>query len=453
LLTNFAGFSSKGKSTSLVLIASVWGRGIVANDRLSIVKTFASTQNGFQAAVNDTNGVPVLFDDYQAAPEGIAFGRLIFTLSSGESKIRCDKYGHTIDTYQWRTTIALSGEASIFDRAGHDCGLKPRVVEFKNMTWTKSKMNSINITSTVATNYGFYGEEFVGGLLGLSKDELDAYYDSSNSVIESLLPSKDNIADRIQTRLVLIRMTAELVKNILGFDIDVDYITKFLVDNELARQKGPSVNEEAKEAISEYINANLSRFVRTDKKLDGTTLPNSNLVGRIYQDQDSYVAIILPDAFRKVMSAFNDREAIMKAWADEGFLLSTKGKEPRLEKKARLTSFTPPTWCYWFVFKDKKGKLYKKLAAKEEVSIQDLDDERRLKDFYHITKGVSDKVAVKDDKVGSVETIEKPIYLPRIGDNQPLQLPKKYEEVNSPVVDDTHYDDEQAINEIFKEEK
>lgn len=451
LMTNFAGKSSQGKTTSLALMASIWGRGIVDNDRLSVIKTFASTQNGFEAAVNSNNGVPVLFDDYEAASQGLTFGSLIYTLAQGESKIRCDKYGHAKDTHQWRTTIALTGESSIFDRAGHNLGLKPRIVEFKNKAWTVSKANSINITSVVGEHYGFYGEEFVAGLIPMSKEELDQYYDDSNKVIESKLPSKDNISDRIQTRLVLIRMTAELVRKILDLDIDVDYITDFLVNNELARQSSIDVYEEAKEKLVEYITSNLYRFVRTDKMFEETMLPNANIVGRIYNGRQGYVVLLMDDPFKSILSHFNDREAIMEHWRDEGFLITRKDRNG-FQKKGRICSQAPSGYYYTFLFEDADGSLKKYLEEAEEISLQGLVDDDREYLLNHKSEEAPTytyhngrKYMLIDD--GKPKEIRG--RFPHDLSNVSHSSPKDDSQEKTPEISTPEYDDTEAVNEIF----
>ena len=456
LMINFAGKSSQGKTTSLALMASVWGRGIIDNDRLSVIKTFASTQNGFEAAVNSNNGVPVLFDDYEAASKSLSFGSLIYTLAQGESKIRCDKYGHAKDTYQWRTTIALTGESSIFDRAGHNLGLRPRIVEFKNKAWTVSKENSINITSVVSNNYGFLGEKFAESLIPMSQEELDAYYDVSNAAIEKLLPSKDNISDRIQTRLVLIRMTAELVKAKLGLDIDVDYITNFLVENEQNRQSSLDIYEEAKEKLFGYITSNLSRFVRTDKQFEETSLPNSTIVGRIYGGPQGYTVMMLSDAFKSLIADFNDKDAILEHWRDEGFLIVDKDRK-RFTKKVKITSQTVPCRCYVFLFNDTSGKLKDFLSEGETIVPQDLVDEDRENRLNGITGEPPKYAYFHGKKYALVEGLEKGVenrkHYAHDFSNVPHSSPVDDTPKETPVISTSNYDDSETIESIFNKEE
>ena len=373
LMTNFAGKSSHGKSTSLMLIASIWGKGFISNTRLAITKTFTSTQNGFEATVNKNNGLPVLYDDYETAPKNTIFSQLIYTLAQGESKTRCDKTGRVVDTFQWRTYIGFSGESSIFNRAGHNLGLKPRIVEFMNTKWTVSKENSTNITGTIINNYGFYGEEFVEKLMGFSKVTLDSIYKNCEKVINKLVPPKDNISDRIQTRLALIRMTAILVKKLMNLDIDVDYVTDVLVKNEKARQENLDIYQLAAESVVEFVNTNLSSFVRTIAHRGEAVIPNSKIVGRIYNGAHGHLVAIMPYYFNKfIMGAFNDKESILEKWRKDDFLLTDKGG--RYTKKVRISSIANPTGCYVIVF-DRLCESFKKHLDEDILEIQEIEHE------------------------------------------------------------------------------
>lgn len=458
LITNFAGKSSQGKSTSLVLIASVWGRGIISNSRLGVVKTFASTQNGYEATVNNNNGLPIMFDDYESASRSTSFGSLIYTLAQGESKIRCDKYGRPLETSSWRTYIGLTGESSIFERAGNNLGLRPRIVEFKNKQWTVSKQNSLNITSTINKNYGFYGEEFVDKLTKLQMSELEAIYDESDAEISKLLPPKDNISDRIQTRLALIRMTAVLVRKLMDLDIDINYITNFLVDNEINRQVSLDVFELAKERLIAFVNKNLAYFVRNDEYTETSLTPNSHIVGRIYNGNKGNFVAILPDSFKKIMDEFNDREAILEKWRDEKFLIcDTDG---RFQKKVSITTYAQAPRCYVFLYKDVVD-LEKALRAEESVNVRGLEEDDLINRGKKSTGAVFYKegkryVAVPEEPKKIRTVLKKGVSHRDHG----VRSPKSDSSVNSSksVINleapksTINFDDADAIYDIFNDE-
>ena len=449
LITNFAGKSSQGKTTSMALMASIWGNGKISNTRLAITKSFASTQNGIEAAIRQNNGFPVLYDDYETASRSINFGQLIYTLAQGESKTRCGKNGMISDTFSWRTFIGLTGESSIFDRAGHNLGLKPRIVEFKNQKWTVSKENSINITSVVTKHYGFYGEKFVAKLMKMSKKELNHCYDECENIINDMLPPVDNISERIQTRLSLIRMTAVLVKKLMNLDIDIDYVTQILVDNEKERQNAPDIFQEAMEAILEFLNMNYSSFITFDNVLNIRTIPNKQIYGRIYKGRQGTLIAFLPSVLQGIMCSFNDREAIFEKWRDEGLLVCDKGG--RFTKKVRINEKILETRCYCFSFK-KITELFNEVINNDIVEMVDLETEDNLnsagiKQVKYIDGERYIHMPIAKDAVLD-KVIKRPHYLENINVNSSV---KPLESLKETPICEISYDDSLSIQEIFSE--
>lgn len=450
LITNFAGKSSQGKSTSLALIASIWGSGKVSNSRLAITKTFASTQNGFEASIKSNYGFPALFDDYETSSKSINFAQLIYTLAQGESKTRLSKAGNINDTFSWRTYVGLTGESSIFDRAGNNLGLRPRIVEFKNTAWTVSKENSINITSVVTKHYGFYGEEFVDRLSKISSSDLDELYSESESVINSLIPPKDNISDRIQTRLSLIRMAAVLVVKLMQLNVDVDYITDTLVKNEISRQNEPDIFQKATEKIAEFVNTNYSSFIINDDFTGTRTIPNKQIFGRIYTGRQGLLIAILPEFLKKIMLEFNDKEAIFEKWRDEKLLVTDDDK--RYTKLARVNEDMIATRCYCFSYK-KLSELYGYVIGEEVIEFSDLEiDDIKSRVNKNSVKTIDGeryvKIPTSDTEVLNLRRT-KSHYLEAIDLNSGN---KKDEELSeTPLLEIKYEEDDEDIEEIFRD--
>lgn len=451
LITNFAGKSSHGKSTSLLLISSIWGRGRVSNSKLSITKTFSSTQNAFEVSISKRNGFPVLYDDYETAPGNLNFSQLVYSLAQGESKARNSKPGTNSDTFDWRTYIGFTGESSIFDRMNKKMGLKARIVEFKNQKWTVSKENSINITSVVNNHYGFYGEEFVRKLTKISKEDLENYYDESENVINGLLPSDDNISERIQTRLALIRTAAVLVKELMEFEVDVDYITNLLVENEQSRLKGPDVYQEAFEAVVEFLNMNYASFITYDKALRKNIIPNRAIFGRIYKGRQGTLIAFLPSVINSIMSVFNDREAIFDKWKEEGFLVCDK--DGRYTKMVRMNEKVVDSRCYCFSF-NKITEYFGNVISSDLVELLDLENEDTIQtvgpeNIKMIQGQRYVHIPLTLDKYGEIR-IKEPVRNEAICDETLKSSPITLTETPICKID---YDDLLNIDEIFEEFK
>ena len=346
VISNFSGISSTGKTTSLALMASVWGSGAVTNQ--GIIKTFFATNNSLINNLNDNVGFPVIFDDYETGNE-TAYGltSLLFQIAQGESKGRSDISGKNKPTTSWKTLVALSGETSIFERAIKKQGLHARVLEFNDFAWTSSKQNSDTIKRVTRTNYGFYGPEFITKLASLSQSELENKYDEAIGVIEDNLDCNSGIESRVSSKLALIYMTAKLVKDLLNIQIDLNGLLNLLVGNEKDSRMTRDVYSEALEAIKEFINSNLSAIQNGDYRSPSEV--SGRLIGKRSYDPKTgkiNVSIIKSHIDNELLKrGFNDRAKILKKLAEMGYIIRD---EDRIVRKVTIGFLREQ--CYKFAF-------------------------------------------------------------------------------------------------------
>lgn len=238
-------------------------------------------------------------------------------------------------------------------------------------------MNSIAITGTTMEHYGFYGELFVTELMKRKTaiDLHNLYKACEKEINDAIPPRTDNVGERIQTRLAIILMTANLVKELLNLNVDVDYIKKLLIDNEMKRQENLDVYTLAKEKAIGYINKNLTAFVRYNNRDDVDVIPNRAICGRIYRGKQGNCVAILAELFREnVLDEFNDKEAILERWRDEKFLITDK--DGRFTKKTYISDLAASPRCYVLVFEDLNNIVNYGHDA-EEVSFYDLEVQDR----------------------------------------------------------------------------
>ena len=347
IISNFSGLSSTGKTTSLSLMASVWGSGAITNQ--GIIKTFFATNNSLLSNLTKNMGFPVIFDDYETGNES-AYGltSLLYQIAQGESKSRCDVDGGLKPTYSWKTFVALSGESSIFDRTIRKQGLHGRVLEFNDFAWTSSKANSENITSVARTNYGFYGPIFVEKLATLSIETIESKYDDAYKVITSRISSSNGIEYRMASKMAYIYLAAQLVKELLGFNINLEAILDLLINNERESRIVRDVYSEALDCIKELITRNLSAiqcYGQTSKDFRGKLIGKKEINRHTGFTEISLLTTVVDEELQK--KGFNDRLKILKHLAEDGYLERDKD---RLFKKVMIGFLQQK--CYKFVFKD-----------------------------------------------------------------------------------------------------
>lgn len=364
IISNFSGISSSGKTTSLSLMASVWGSGVVSNR--GMIKTFFSTNNCLMSYLNDRVGFPIMFDDYETGNE-TAWGLtgLLYQIAEGESKGRCDETGKPKNTTSWKTFVALSGESSIFERTVKKQGLLPRVLEFNDFAWTASKQNAENISSTCRTNYGFFGPLFVQELFQkVPQIVLEQRYDKALEKVEESIVFNNGVQARIGNKLAYIYLTAQLVKELLGFDIDSEKILELLVENETTSRQEHDPKNEMLNAIREYITSNASSF-QTGKSKEVT----KNYVGKIeFNKKIGKISIsIMKETLNEflVKKGFNDRLKLLKQLADMGYL---KRYDDRLVGKPTIGFLRQEAYTFLFPFEE-MGNIYVDYSPKKRVIV------------------------------------------------------------------------------------
>ena len=347
IISNFSGLSSTGKTTSLSLMASVWGSGAVTNQ--GIIKTFFATNNSLLSNLTNNMGFPVLFDDYETGNEN-AYGltSLLYQIAQGESKGRCDVDGGMRPTYSWKTFVALSGETSIFERTIKKQGLHGRVLEFNDFAWTKSKQNSENITSVTRTNYGFYGPQFVQKLATLPIETLESKYDSAYATVIGKITSSNGIEARMVSKIAYIYLTAQLVRELLDIKIDTNAVLDLLVSNEKESRITRDVYAEALDTIKELITKNLSgiQCVRhLEKGYTGRLIGKKEINRHTGATEISLLTTVVDEELER--KGFNDRLKILKHLADQNYLERSNDRLFRMITIGYLSQK-----CYKFIFHD-----------------------------------------------------------------------------------------------------
>lgn len=186
IASNFSGVSSSGKTTSLILMASIWGKGVISND--GIIKSFYATNNALINNLKNKVGYPVFLDDYECGTTTTeSLTSLLYAIAQGASKGMGNIDGTNRPSTSWNTFIALSGETSIFERVQKKMGLLHRIIEFNDFAWTSSKENAENIKTTCLKHYGFLGNMFVEKLAKLGKEKIESVYDKAYGMISDKL--------------------------------------------------------------------------------------------------------------------------------------------------------------------------------------------------------------------------------------------------------------------------
>lgn len=155
---HFWGASGGGKTVSLMLAASVWGKPDVG----SYIKTFNSTKVAQEILASTLYSMPVICDELQIkAGASDNFDGLIYELCEGSGKSRSNKQLGIQASRNWRNCFISSGEQPITGELSGG-GAKNRVFEIDCQDDLFS--DPMKIVEAVKSNYGHAGREFVEAL-------------------------------------------------------------------------------------------------------------------------------------------------------------------------------------------------------------------------------------------------------------------------------------------------
>ncbi len=252
------GPSSRGKTTSLKLMGSIWG---APEESGGVVEDFNATQNAFFAQMGNDFGFPTIVDDTSSVPDW-DFTRIIYNLPKGREKRRCNGDGSVKLTAKYSGAIIFTGENSIFEQTNENLGLLARLLEL-SFPWTDDMEHSQRIDYGCRWNYGTAVYPLMKWVLE-NQEVLPTWYreqyDLLNEIIEDFQPETTGVEYRIIKIYAQILVAAVVLKTSLSIDVDVDDMRDLLVDHHYKKYCGKGPVEEIIANIKEQILNNNDKF-------------------------------------------------------------------------------------------------------------------------------------------------------------------------------------------------
>lgn len=247
-LVDLWGDTEGGKTVTLMLAASVWGRPVKGG----YMRDYGSTDVGFEAAADFLNDLPFILDDTSKRDERtkMRFEEIIYNLCSGKGKTRSNKDLGINRESTWNCVTLTNGEKPITSYVSQG-GAINRVLEveagdniFKNPQETADILKS---------NYGFAGKDFVDVIKSLELSDIKR----TQKEFQTLLFSDDKMQK--QSISLSIVLTADKIATDYLFKdhqyLSLDEAKEVLIDrNEL------SDNERCYQYIMDKVAMNAARF-------------------------------------------------------------------------------------------------------------------------------------------------------------------------------------------------
>lgn len=328
ILIHISGDSTAGKSTASMLAVSTAGNPNQLSDR-SLMRKWSGTENSITALLENISGIPIVFDELSSF-KGENLTSLAYTLTDGVGKARAKIDGSLSEPKRWNTVILSNGEASILTKSNNNTGIKARVFEFSNITWTNSAEQSENIKEVCCNSYGHILPLFIKNLFSYGTNKIIEVFEEEKKSLKDKFPNS-RLKDRIVTKLAVFTTTARLLKETITLNIDISSILDILYDQEVNTMPNRDIGLIAYKKLLQYLLANIAKLSYNSYKQLGFLKDNSVF---IIKDQ-------LTEIFKELK--FEDASIIIKDWQNRDFFIRCENDRQltrKQENKESLIGYT-----------------------------------------------------------------------------------------------------------------
>ena len=328
ILIHISGDSTAGKSTAAMLAVSTAGNPNQISNK-SLMKKWSGTENSIIATLEEISGIPIAFDELSSF-RGENLTSLVYTLTDGVGKARANIDGSLKEPQNWNTIILSNGEASILTKSNNNTGIKARVFEFSNITWTDSAEQSEIIKEVCCNNYGHILPQFIKNLFTYGTNKIIQTFKEERKLLQDKFPNS-RLKDRIVTKFAVFTTTARLLKETETLSIDTSSILDKLYVQEMKSMNNRDIGLLAYEKLLQYLLANIAKLSYNSYKQLGFLKDNSVF---IIKDQ-------LTEIFKELK--FEDASIIIKDWQNRDFFIRCENDRQltrKQENKESLIGYT-----------------------------------------------------------------------------------------------------------------
>lgn len=307
------GGTETGKTVGLLLAASVWADPEIGK----YIQTFNATEVGKELGAAFCNSLPLIIDELQLIKDNRKdFDRMIYQLSEGVGRARGRKQGGLQKTPTWRNCIITTGEFPIIS-PNSGAGAVNRTIEIDchaEHLFDDPKL----VATTLYSNYGFAGKEFVAHLM---EDGAFERVQSIQETMQDALKTGDTMDKQTASAALILaadRLTEEWIFQD-GVLLRPEDIRPYLVSKETVNQNGRAL-----QYLYDFININQARF-----GLDAEAHQ-----GEVWGDLDDDYAYIIRSKFDQILADEGYNASAFLGWAkNTGNIKCGKDGKPTVVRK------------------------------------------------------------------------------------------------------------------------
>ena len=275
------GSTSSGKSTTLKLAASVYGRPF---DPDALIYQWMNTKLAVEQLASVCSELPVFLDDAQHCSDDLK-RTVIYMIANGRGKARANARGMR-ETLTWQTVALSTSEEPLHEASEHE-GVRGRLLPVGGLTPPFPVGSATLVQSLergISLNHGYAGETFIRHLnRWTAKDWLKwskRYALLRNELVRS---SSSDIVGRVGGYIAAIGVAAEIACPLIGLNFKSDVIVAWLQNHLLEQQSSQNLTLHAIRVLADHYLANRDAFAGTK------SFPSSRKALQGISKQNEYV--------------------------------------------------------------------------------------------------------------------------------------------------------------------
>jgi putative DNA primase/helicase len=253
------GDTSTGKSTSLRIAASVYGK---PHDPDSLILQWTNTRVAVEQVAGTCGELPVFLDDAQHCPAELKRS-VIYMIANGRGKGRAARGGGLSETQTWHTVALSTSEEPLHEASPHE-GARGRILSLGGLSSPFPHGASAlvqNLDRAVGANHGLAGEVFVRHLNGWTESDWAGWQRRYAAVRAELQQSSSTgLTGRVSGYIAAIQLAAEVACPLLGLPFKPDVVSAWLMLHLHEQQGDRNLVLLAVRALADHYVANVSHF-------------------------------------------------------------------------------------------------------------------------------------------------------------------------------------------------
>ncbi len=344
-VVDWCGPTSRGKTTTLRVAASVWGNPI-ERSRGSCLFAWDSTRVWIERAAAMLNGLPLILDDTKRAKKATDVAQTLYDFAGGQGRGRGSIKG-TRRRGSWASILLSSGEAPAVSFT-QDGGTVARCLEVWGSPFGRADENNAELVARLnlaaRDNFGWAGPEFVQVVLD-SRQDWEGWRSEYRRVQAHYVEraGSNSVGIRYAEYVGLIDVAARLATAALELPWGYRDVIDAVWDDLLGESVSADRAVEALRLVSSWAQSHPSAFyarLTAGNQRD----PAQGWAGRWESSEDWEDIAFFPGRLETILRDGGfEPEPILRAWKDRAFLDCSSDTATRRTKRVRIDR--EPVWC------------------------------------------------------------------------------------------------------------